>query len=355
MICCTKCFKDPEVRALIESLKIKGDCPTCGSKNVYLYDVDANNSLEELFDGLLDVYTAKVSLPSSFPKGKTNMLKDELFYKWNIFSLEKDKIYTLIKAICHRKYTDHPEIFDDPVGIVEEVNIDYLDEYSILKTFEWNSFLKSIKFESRFHTNYINTEVLNLFCEYVIKQYKKGQMFYRARISIPDGYAPSQMGAPPAGEASAGRANPYGISYLYLASEKEVTFNEIRAGAYDYVTVGTFELQRDIKVINLAALDKISPFTEIDFTQHAINKEHLKRISNEIAKPLRRQDSPLDYLPTQYISDFIKSKGYDGIQYKSTMCKNGYNLAVFNENLCMCTSVETYEIKGVNYDRDKVE
>ncbi|MEI5604531.1 hypothetical protein WB307_49860, partial [Streptomyces brasiliscabiei] len=79
------------------------------------------------------------------------------------------------------------------------------------------------------------------------------------------------------------------------------TLYEIRAGVYDYVSVGRFILNENIDVINLAEIDKISPFIGVqygfDFTQYAINIEHLKMIGMEIARPLRN-DNSLDYLPT---------------------------------------------------------
>lgn len=127
---------------------------------------------------------------------------------------------------------------------------------------------------------------------------------------------------------------------------------EIRAGVYDFVTMGRFKLQKDIEVINLADIDRISPFIGIDygfdFTQYAMNIEHLKMIAQEIAKPLRN-DNALDYLPTQYISDYIRSKGYDGIEYISTMCKNGINLAVFDPSLFKCTGTNVYDVKSISY------
>ena len=147
------------------------------------------------------------------------------------------------------------------------------------------------------------------------------------------------MGAPPHDKAKGGRVNPAGISILYLSDEAETTLYEIRAGVYDYVTVGCFKLLKDIEVINLANIDRISPFIGIDYgfdlTQYAMNIEHLKMIAQEIAKPLRN-DNTLDYLPPQYISDYIRSKGYNGIEYGSTMRKQGFNLAVFDPMLLRC-------------------
>lgn len=71
-------------------------------------------------------------------------------------------------------------------------------------------------------------------------------------------------------------------------------------------------------------------------------------IAQEIAKPLRN-GNVLDYLPTQYISDFIRSKGYDGIEYRSTMSKKGTNLAVFDPSVFNCTDTSTYNVQSISY------
>lgn len=353
MICCSLCFKDIVIQAMIVGLNKKGNCETCEEKDGFIYDTEeVNDDLVQAFDGLLDTYTPLSSLPTDFPKEKLNLLNSELSEKWNIFNLEKDKIYTLIKNICKERYTENPSTFDEPVGILASQQENYLLNNSILRTYEWENFVTAIRTENRFHTDYFNKEILNDFLNYSKKEYHNGEIFYRARISNKEGISIKDMGAPPIGLASDGRVNASGISCLYLSNDKETTINEIRAGNHDYVTIGKFELKEDISVVNLLNLHQISPFltiSNIDFTKHAINRRHLEKLGNEIAKPLRRQDSPLDYLPTQYISDFIKSKGYQGIEYKSTMNENGRNLAIFNTTLFECIGVSIVKIKEIIY------
>lgn len=87
---------------------------------------------------------------------------------------------------------------------------------------------------------------------------------------------------------------------------------------------------------------------------HAINLDSLKKIAKEIAKPLRRHDSQLDYLPTQYISDFIKSLGSDGIQFNSTMSQDGYNLTLFDAEICECKNTKVYDIKKIHYGFEQI-
>ena len=59
---------------------------------------------------------------------------------------------------------------------------------------------------------------------------------------------------------NAGRANPEGVQVLYLSNTETTTLHEIRAGMYDYVSIGTFRLLKQIEVINLAEIDVVSPF-----------------------------------------------------------------------------------------------
>jgi len=123
------------------------------------------------------------------------------------------------------------------------------------------------------------------------------------------------------------------------------------------VTVGKFKLQRDIRIVNLAGLSSVSPFIYADtndLQQYAVNRSCLQEIAAEIAKPLRRNDSPLEYLPTQFISEYIKSQGYDGAEYASTMTTDGYNIAVFDETLFKCIGTRVYEIADLSYKPEVV-
>lgn len=354
MFCCSNCFADVEIKAIIDGNKATGKCDFCGCHNGHVYEIGSDQTILELFDGLLDIYSPISDLPMDFPREKTDLIKNILCNNWRLFNnLKPDAVYRLITAICADRYRDQPELFDSPVAIKQYQDRDYLEENSILKNNCWDDFVEGIKRKNRFHGDYINTDKLLVFLRCAVKSLRKGEVLYRSRI-CPDesGYTRKDMGPPPDNLAKGGRVNPTGISFLYLSDSKDTTFYEIRAGVYDFVTVGRFKLLKDIEVINLARIDSISPFIGIDygfdFTQYAINIEHLKMIAQEIAKPLRN-DNALDYLPTQYISDYIRSKGYDGIEYISTMSINGANLAVFDPTLFKCTSTNVYDVKSISY------
>lgn len=350
MYCCERCFKDPEIKAIIRGGGQKGSCDFCKGENVFVCDLEKDEYLKDSFESLLDVYTPVSDIGEAYPREKSDLLKNILHSQWNIFHLAPENIYRFLRALFPEKYQEQPELFDSPVGIAGSVRTEYLREYSILGTHQWEDFVREIKEENRFHTEIIQKEILKGMLRIICKPYKAGHIFYRARIwNDRKGFDRDHMGAPPAAKASPGRANPEGISCLYLANSIDTTLHETRAGVNDYATVGTFRLREDIEVVNLAAIDKISPFQEIDCGLLAINLPHLRKIGDEISKPLRRYDSHLDYLPTQYVSDYIKRAGFAGIEYKSTMCREGVNFAIFDESLLECIETKSYDIEALTY------
>lgn len=84
------------------------------------------------------------------------------------------------------------------------------------------------------------------------------------------------MSAPPIEKTIDGRVNSAGIRCLYLANSVNTTINEVRAGIFDYITIGTFELKEDIIVVDFRKINKISPFifalNGLDLTEYALNK-----------------------------------------------------------------------------------
>ena len=104
--------------------------------------------------------------------------------------------------------------------------------------------------------------------------------------------------------------------------------------------------------MDLSLFDKIGPFSipDFDMTWFAINIDIIRKIGNEVAMPMRRFDSVLDYVPTQYICDYVKHLGYDGIRYKSTLVEGGINYAIFDERKFECKKVKVVHIGNIQYE-----
>lgn len=272
---CSQCLQDTELQPIIEGLgQMENSCPVCKKRKAFIYDTDVNSELTEYLEGLLEIYTPENMLPPGFPAAKRRLLVTELTDRWHIFDnkLTSTDVYNIIRAVCAEKYADAPSLFDAPIGIAELNDAEFFKAHSLLRTNAWDDFVDSVKRHNRFHTNHIDLSILERYCSFIRKVYKKGSIFFRGRISSEDGFLPPDMGAPPSDKATAGRASSAGIRCLYLASDLDTAIYEIRAGAFDYVSVGRFELTQDIVIVDLKAINHISPFIDdCDFLEHAIN------------------------------------------------------------------------------------
>lgn len=353
------CFKDTEIRSMIESEKKIGNCDITFCENVLVYDTDVDEYLKDYFSEIVDVYTSENYLPVDFPEVYKDFLYNFLYNDWNVFNVDADKISLIIPKLCKGVYKEDSAIFTQKVGILSLCDSSFLEKYCLIKNNKWEDFKSSIKNVNRFHSNHINLELLEKLLKSDIMHVVYDPRFdnlelFRARIgkfSDTDDLSP-----PPPNIATAGRANSKGISCLYLASDLPTTLHEIRARDLDIITVGTFCLKKAINLVDLSNLEHISPFMSDDFDSEwfAINMRVLKKINEEIAKPLRRQDSEIDYLPTQYISDFVKSLGFDGIKYKSTLNPEGTNYAIFDTKKFKCKEIKCYNIDSLIYNYTEI-
>lgn len=365
MVFCSNCFQNLEIKSIIDERGFLGVCPICGTKDVKIYDTEQDSTLVGMFDNLLSVYTAEDDLPNTYPHSERRSLVEAIKNEWDIFSdIPDESILNILKSLSPTILEDYPIAFEKLVGIPEKYDKDYLLNNSILHAEKWDDFVESIKHKNRFHTDLIDKKLLRKYCLDISKKIPiSKQRFYRGRVAKnEDGFPPSEMGAPPKEYASNGRANSDGISRLYLTNDRETTLHEIRAAEYDYVSIGTFKQLKELTVVDLKQIHKISPFgIDVDCTALAINREHLLKINQEMSRPMRRGDSPLDYLPTQYICDFIMSiknedgtPMFDGIEYQSAMHSRGSNLAIFNPENFKCTYSRTYEVKKLHYIKELI-
>lgn len=259
MIICSNCFSDAEIKTRIESYNIKGTCQFCGKSDCYIYNSETDNYLNGVLDKIINLYTPVSSFPERVPAAKQTFLKNELLKSWPLFNnLTEEQVYDIAVSLSPDLYSESPDLFDSP--IINSQLDDHLSvtQNSILRGYAWEDFVQSLKHQNRFHTSYMNTDILKVFCSYIRKPYKKGAKFYRARISSEEGFDSDQMSAPPERVVSDGRANSMGIRRLYLANDFLTTIYETRAGAFDYVSVGCFELLEDITVVDFKLINQIT-------------------------------------------------------------------------------------------------
>lgn len=350
------CFLDNQLRYLIEQEKRFGICDITGKENCIIYDTNKDNYLESYLEEILSVFTVSKQLDIKESDSRSKYLKT-FMYEWNIFALNEEEIQQVMQAICQSKNINYPELFVEKVTIKELFSADDMNQNCILKTYSWEDFCLNIKHINRFHSQLFNFKQLDsLLANMVIDYPEKALKLYRARICdeqhYDTGYGKTEVGAPPEPYTTAGRTNSEGIQCLYLANSAETAFHEVRARDHDHITVGEFLQKRPLHIVDLSFFDEIGPFSipEVDTTWFAINIDIIRKIGNEVAKPMRRFDKIIDYVPTQYICDYIKHLGYDGIKFKSTLVSGGVNYAIFDQRKFECVNVKVAKINNIIYE-----
>ncbi len=237
------------------------------------------------------------------------------------------------------------------------------DDLAFNPFFEWIAFWRTIKHRNRFHlppqSEAIVKKTVSLVRQSGTSTIAKGDTLFRCRIHEPVDdrtppwsdvrevrpYAGDQIGAPPAPKCSAGRLNPRGIPYLYLADSPETALAEMRPWPGAHLTVGSFIIQRSLTVADF------TPFVASDSGRVNV---WLRFVGRAISIPQHPED-PLGYLPTQYIAELFKAEGFDGIRYPSAMKEGGLNTALFDPEVAKHSTSQVVQVTWANYAFDSIQ
>jgi hypothetical protein len=207
----------------------------------------------------------------------------------------------------------------------------------------------------------------------------KGSRLVRARIGTrwvefedgneqPCPISPHEMGPPPKQLARAGRANSEGIPYLYLATSIETAVSEVRPWIGSELSIGSFEILSDLRVVDTSGDKARSLLSLYEFTNpngpcSGMRKRPIDSYTSEekeeyvwgdinsaFSRPISQSDSFLKYLPLQYLSERLKMEGLDGIAYKSSLSEDGHNIAIFDPQNVKCVACRMFDIKRVKYE-----
>ena len=218
----------------------------------------------------------------------------------------------------------------------------------------WDDIKREVREEKRFFANLSYFDGNNMIeANTTIPQ---GTILYRARV-IPSErtyLTKNDMGCPPRGKATAGRANPLGIPYLYLCKNEETTYYEVRALYLDKLAIGSFKTTRDLNILDFtSALSLYYAYNNstISLSEVIAKQKILQLISSDLSKPLRRYDSELEYVPTQLICEYCKINGIDGICFNSSLHNGGVNVVLFDSSSAECIKVKSREIREVHISR----
>lgn len=338
--CCENCFTDKILKQQIKFHGVKGSCDFCGAIRVCAYPiVPDKQQLQDELRGIIDLYEPAAD--------KGVPLTEALIEDWDFVSHD---LQSHLGELLHALYPQP----DNLMAALLSGNVKRKDfgELAILGGHSWSEFSEHVKRGNRYHIDYFQRKALDTFLSAVCVSVSPKESLYRARICHNgSGFAPKDMGAPPGLLARAGRINPAGISELYLADSEDTALHEVRAGMFDIVTFGRFQPQEQLTVADLSAFSRISPFADAISTESvAVNHEVLREMTAEMAKQMRSNDDPIEYVPTQFIAEYAKTvDGIDGVRYDSTLVKGGVNYCFFNPNRLRCFEVRTTSIQGLSY------
>jgi len=336
MNCCAECFGDRGLgRNLIPILSnATGQCPYCGTDNVALV---APRELAEYFELLVSAYRED-------PTGK--LLVQWFREDWAMFQhprMDDPRAKDLLAEILNDGEIVRQQFM--PAG---DPAVDRLSEWENLRD------------ELMYHNRYFPEATIDLdrlkslLSPLTLDGDEVPTKWYRARIQTSDiPFTAGEMGAPPKRVASHGRANPAGIPYLYLGSSSAAAISEIRPYAGEQACVADFTTPRDLKLVDLRNPRRlVSPFLledASDIGRMRNDLPFLERLGDELTRPVVPQSAAIDYTPSQYLCEFIKKCGYQGVIYRSSV-SDGINLALFDPALALCGIVTQYRVTRVSVD-----
>lgn len=328
---CSKCFSDEELVGFIKSMEKIDICDVCEHTdgNVILLD-----ELQDFFQELVDNFEANEAGLS---------FKNKIQSNWSLFANHKSAA-AILNFILPKLET---EILN------AEFKVTYISDI-IENISHWEILKEELKWEKRFLTDitYL-TEELG-WDGFFNTQYQlsKEVSLFRARVHHSSGqkaYDTSQMSCPEKEKIGGGRANALGVPTLYLSDNEDTVLHEVRASFLDEITIGIFKLmgEESIKIVDFT--EDTSLFQPERINETIKSKLLREKISSDLSKPMRRYDSEIEYIPTQFICEFIKVfTGAKGIRFQSSLHPQGKNLVVFDQNLMKCVNAKLVKVKNVS-------
>ena len=354
LLCCPSCFVNSFIQQYIDDkYEDEGCCPYCKAENAHLISVKTLGAyLRECIDkayehcdagtgvmwdsetkdylgpnpGEANIYSIREIMTDIEPiisyESEGTTLLDDLFE--NLYS------YREIQKGADDPFAD----IDSPVWVVKG---DLWGSEQTYVSRNWEAFKHIIKHYSRFfdfggfNLREIFLECMDPYMNGFIKDISSETRFFRARrktdqwpSSIDDIEPYSEMGAPPANYAKTNRMSPAGIPYLYLASDIETTIAECRIKTGEEAIIAEFVSKEDLQILDLSvnrgfpAGSIFDPEYDHDNTwMNDFWDNYVKEISQPISDDF--EDHSYEYAATQLIAEYYRTKGYDGICFRSSV------------------------------------
>ncbi|MBK8946445.1 MAG: RES family NAD+ phosphorylase [Ignavibacteriae bacterium] len=238
-----------------------------------------------------------------------------------------------------------------------------MKEFNTWKSYR--NFAKTIRYDNRYFFN----QEIKIFLDTLIhtrqsriNKIGKGTVYWRAQLGcqlIPKfengkhNYDiqlpyPKERMKPLPNQAKEGRANPAGIPYLYVSTNRNTALAEVRPWIGSEISLAKLKTNKDLTLIDCSKNNSTIRY-HLDEPNPELREQIVwADIDNAFSKPITSADSSTDYIPTQIISELFRNHGYDGIIYKSTLGK-GLNITLFNLECAEIIDCQLYNLEHLSF------
>jgi hypothetical protein len=139
---------------------------------------------------------------------------------------------------------------------------------------------------------------------------------------------------------SDGRANPAYIKYLYTAEKPYTALVEVRPYLGSTVSVAEIRVNEPITIADFS----YGGFGILDGFEQSL----MYMIMDDFSTP--SDSDKKSYIPCQYIAEFVKTLGVEGIKFNSSLHGAGRNVTIFNYEKCQPVGSKLYEIEDICFE-----
>ncbi len=357
---CYDCISDSYLKSYIKKNGTLKDCTFCSKNRECITLEYLSDWIDKIFHenyrplSTLEILNSHTKNKIIYSISPHTIIKDMILKTTNSAIVEKIVTYLIQKYTSKEKgnkgLIDYKLTFEE-IPVLDAIYSKY-----------WADFCQSIKHHQRFFNFKYYKKLEDIFD--VIMNYRfsnnktaiyeiipdsKEATIYRARIAdekiqkiLKNPH--KELGAPHHKKSKAGRMNPKGISIFYGSFEKNTCITEIRPPSEAIIVLGEFKIVKPIRVLNLSLFDdphlseKVWPsMFHPKFCQEIKNLKFINKFHYEISKPILPADEPLEYIPTQALTEFLANYNkfkIDGIIFASSQTgRAGKNIALFNHSV----------------------
>jgi hypothetical protein len=373
---CSACIGDYVLQAEILAGGAERCCSYCEENGVAVAIEQVSDRVDEVYGALVGEAEAMPHFPNDSDRVEyrqsgstpseivTEMLEcDEDIANDVVEELSSRHSYRAMKDGDIDRFDDSNDIFEIAIPRSPEIKE------------TWASFCQSIKHDRRFFNETASellSEILGPILDpaappersavRVIAPDSDERFIYRGRMANSDnvrheilGKPINALGASPRELNSSGRMNSAGIPVFYGSFDVATSVAELRGPVGGTAIVGKFEIIRPLRILDLTKLQNamfnLSYFDDDVIRKFAYNR-FLRGFHKEIKKSVIPGSETLDYLPTQFVAEYLWTKvdpPIDGLIYGSAQIseRGARNIALFPHAADVSGRAEELVVKRV--------